>query len=302
MKIIIIANHNRGHFSPFVTEQAQALKRAGVEIVWFGMEGHGIFGYLCNIPRLLRVIREEKPDIIHAHYGYCGTLACLQHRIPVVTTYHGTDINNPRVRRFCTLALHQSICNIFVSERLKATAGNCRHAVVLPCGVDLDAFPSVSRDEARRRMKLDSQKRYVLFASSFENRVKNAPLAQEAMLRVPDAELLELKGYSRQEVALMLRAVDCLLMTSDNEGSPQIIKEALACGTPIVSVPVGDVAELTEGVEGCWLSTRDPDNIAMKLRMAFDFTGSTRGRERLTFLGLTNDQVAKLLIEIYSTT
>lgn len=300
MKIIIIANHNRGHFSPFVTEQAQALKRAGVEVVWFGMEGHGIIGYLSNHPRLLKIIREEKPEIIHAHYGYCGTLACLQRRVPVVTTYHGTDINNPSVRRISRVALCLSQCNIFVSAQLKEVAGPCcRRAVVQPCGVDLDIFPETDRGEARRRMDLDPLKRYVLFASAFDNPVKNAALAREAMQHFPEAELLELKGYSRPEVAWLLQAVDCLLMTSDKEGSPQVVKEALACGTPIVSVPVGDVAWLTEGVDGCWLAERNPDDIAAKIQSALDFKGKTRGRERLESIGLDNTQVAARLVSLY---
>ena len=300
MKVLIVANRNRGQFAPFVAEQAQALAVEGIEVTWFGVIGHGITGYLRNLPRLIQTIRREHPDLVHAHYGLCGLLACLQRRVPVVTTYHGSDINTPRIRRLCRLALRRSKCNIFVSEPLKALAGDSFNPCVIPCGVDLDAFPPVGRDEARRQLGLDPARHYVLFASAFDNSVKNAPLAQRAMQQVPQAELLELKGYTRQEVALLLRAVDCLLMTSTHEGSPQVVKEALACGTPIVSVPVGDVPRLIEQVEGCHIAHPDPDDIAAKLLQAIAFEGYTQGRDRITLLGLNNKLIAQHLTTIYA--
>lgn len=302
MKILIVARKKKGRFAPFVAEQAEALRRIEVDVVMFGVRGHGAVGYLCDLPRLAMAWLIRRPDAIHAHYGLCGALACMLPMARVITTYHGSDINNPRVKWLGRRALERSMCNIFVSERLMQLAGPCDNPVVQPCGVDLEAFPATPRSEARRRMGLEEGKRYVLFASSFDNAIKNPTLAQEAMRRVPEAELLELKGYSREEVALLLRAVDCLLMTSDTEGSPQVVKEAMACGTPVVSVPVGDVAHLTEGLEGCYLSPRDPDALADKLREALAFNGHTRGRERLVALRLDNESVATDLLELYSKT
>ena len=89
-------------------------------------------------------------------------------------------------------------------------------------------------------------------------------------------------------------------MTSKTEGSPQVVKEAMACGCPIVSVDVGDVAERTSGVEGCYVvSTREPKDIAEALRKALAFNGRTNGRERIMEMGLSNEQVAKRLESIY---
>lgn len=300
MKILIVANKNRGHFAPFVAEQAEALQRVGLEVAWFGVKGHGALGYLLNLPRLLIAICRVRPKIIHAHYGLCGTLACMQHCVKVVTTWHGSDINNPRVRRLCRRALRRSKCNLFVSEQLMALAGDSFNPAVQPCGVNLDDFPPIGRQEARQRMGLDPDRKYVLFASAFDNAVKNAPLAQAAMQQVPEAELLELKGYTRVEVACLLRAVDCLLMTSHSEGSPQVVKEALASGTPIVSVAVGDVPWLVEGVEGCHIAQRDPADLALHLREALAFGGFTRGRDRIEALGLDNNHIAQRLASLYA--
>ena len=95
-------------------------------------------------------------------------------------------------------------------------------------------------------------------------------------------------------------AANCLLLTSKTEGSPQVIKEAMACGCPIVSVDVGDVAERVSGVEGCYVvRTREPKDIAEALQKALAYEGKTNGRERIQEMGLSNDQVAERLIAIY---
>ena len=122
MKLLVIASDKGEHFAPFIEEQITALQQNGVEIVRYGVTGKGIIGYLRELPALRRVIRAERPDIIHAHYGLCGLLANLQRRIPVVTTYHGSDINNPSIRRFSKIAMRLSAHNIFVSKRNVALA------------------------------------------------------------------------------------------------------------------------------------------------------------------------------------
>ena len=113
-------------------------------------------------------------------------------------------------------------------------------------------------------------------------------------------EFLELRGYSRSQVNQLMCAANCLLLTSKTEGSPQVIKEAMACGCPIVSVDVGDVAERTSGVEGCYLvRTREPKDIADSLLQAIAYKGRTNGRKRILEMGLSNDQVAEQLLRIY---
>ncbi len=311
MKILVIASHNSNLpftlAQPFVVEQANALLTAGVEIDFFGVTGKGILGYLKARRGLLQKIRTFHPDIIHAHYGLCGLLANLQRKVPVVTTYHGSDINVPSVLRFSKIAMRLSAFNIFVSKRNVELAlgvkshesGGKKNYILLPCGVDIDNFAPRTREEARQALGWGRDEKKVLFAGAFNNVVKNADLAKETIALLDKVALVELKGYSREQIANLFYAADALLMTSHTEGSPQVVKEAMACGCPIVSVDVGDVAERIAGVEKCYIAERTPEDIAAKLRLVLQNEDRTNGRERLMEMGLDNRQVAEKLIEIY---
>lgn len=298
MKVLFVASYNRQRFAPFIVEQAEALRRAGCEVEFFGVEGKGLSGYLKALPELKKRIKSFSPDVVHAHYGLCGLLAGFQRRVPVVTTYHGSDINLKSVRPFSKISMSLSAHNIFVSKKTMAIARPHRNYFLIPCGIDITDLQLTDKAEARKAMGLSLERKYVLFAGAFCNAVKNYPLAKAAMELVPEAELLELKGYTRQQVTLLMCAADAFLMTSISEGSPQVIKEAMACGCPIVSVDVGDVKEVVDGVGGCYVCERDVNALAGNLLSAMSF-GRTDGRERIIELGLDNHLVADRLMSIY---
>lgn len=299
MKALIVARCREGRYAPFITEQVEAIEHLGVECLLFPVTSNGIAGYLSHLPMLRRVIREYQPDLIHAHYGLSGLLANLQRRVPVVTTFHGSDINNPKVFPLSKIAMRLSAFNIFVSQKNLEKASPKTHFALIPCGINLENYPMIDKAEARKQMALAEDRKYILFAGAFDNKVKNAPLAFTAMKLLEGVELLELKGYSRPQVATLMQAVDALLMTSFTEGSPQVIKEAMACGCPIVSVDVGDVKEVTEGVEGCFIADRTPKSISALLQKAVAYGRRTAGRERIIELGLTNDIISKRILAVY---
>lgn len=301
MRILVVASFNKNRFAPFIVEQVEALKKRGCEMECFGLIGKGFKGYLGNLPALKQKIKEFRPDVVHAHYGLSGLLANMQRKVPVVTTYHGSDINERDLLPFSKMAMFLSAMNIFVSRKILDIAKPKRRFVLLPCGIDLCDLQLTGKAEGRQRMNLQLDKKYVLFAGAFDNEVKNAPLAKEAVSLLDDekVELLELKGYSREEVTLLMCAADAFLMTSFTEGSPQVIKEAMACGCPIVSVDVGDVKERTEGIDGCYIAkTRMPSELAGMIKDALRF-GRTKGRERIVSDGLDNKQVVERLVELY---
>ena len=314
MRVLIVSRYKKQyatHVLPFVAEQFASLKDAGCEAELFLLQGN----YWKQWKALRRKIREFKPDVIHAHYG----LSCLltnmaTRRVPVVSTYHGSDINLPKVRSFSKMAMRLSAWNIFVSKRNMALAGAVegKKASLVPCGINI---PLPWNDLQKQKVEqltlnqwvegvLQGEKKHVLFAGAFDNAVKDPELAKQAMQELTkervNAELVELKGYTRDQVNALMYNCDAFLMTSKTEGSPQVIKEALACGCPIVSVDVGDVKERLEGVEGCYVvESRKPMDIAEALRKAIAFEGKTNGREKILAAGLTNEQVAKKIIVIY---
>ncbi len=302
MRILIIASFNKRSFAPFIVEQVEALKRQGCDIDFFGLQGKGIKGYLRNLPSLKRKIKEFHPDVIHAHYGLSGLLANLQRGVSVVTTYHGSDINDKKILRFSKITMFLSAWNIFVSKKTLSIAKPKERYSLLPCGIDLSELQLTDKDKARKKMNLEANKHYVLFAGAFDNAVKNASLAKKALALCEDenVELLELKGYTRDEVTLLMCAVDAIIMTSVSEGSPQVIKESMACGCPIVSVDVGDVKERIAGIDGCFVAeTRNPQEIAELLKKAMAFDGKTNGHDKIIADGLDNRLVAERLMDIY---
>jgi glycosyltransferase involved in cell wall biosynthesis len=301
IRILIVARYKDKGFVPFVTEQVSALERAGVECRYFPVRSKGITGYLRHLPSLRKAIDEFRPDVVHAHYGLCGLLSNLQRKVPVVTTYHGSDINDPKVRRLSKIAIRLSRYNVFVSQKNLDLASPRKDYALVPCGINLEDYPIIGKSRAREQMGLPLGKKYVLFAGAFDNTVKNAPLAKAAVGLLGDVELMELKGYSRKQVAALMQAADAFLMTSFSEGSPQVIKEALACGCPIVSVDVGDVRERLEGVDGCFVVNSDVSAVSKALEKAVIFDSRTNGREAICRDGLTAGQVADKLLKIYRT-
>ncbi len=302
MRVLIVASYNKNRFAPFISEQATALENKGCEIVYFELEGKGLKGYLKNLPLLKQRIKAVHPDVIHAHYGLSGLLANLQRKVPVVTTYHGSDINDKKALPFSKMAMRMSAWNVFVSQKTMQIAKPKKKFIFLPCGIDFSDLQLTSKSEARKRMHLDETKKYVLFAGAFDNAVKNAPLARQAVesLTRDDVELLELKGYAREEVTMLMCAADAFLMTSLMEGSPQVVKEAMACGCPVVSVDVGDVKERVDGVDGCYVSSsRTPEELKSLLVKALAFEEKTKGRQRVMADGLDNTVVAELLMTVY---
>jgi len=303
MKILIVASFNKGYFVPFIVEQVEALKKSGIECEYFGIEGKGIKGYLKNIKALRSKIKSFKPDIIHAHYGLSGLLANLQRRVPVITTYHGSDINDPKVLPMSKIAMILSVWNIFVSQRNVEIAKPKKHWSLLPCGINL---PKEQSELPNMTHALETGKKHILFAGAFNNGVKNYPLAKASIAELSNlginAQLIELKGYSRDEVNALMYACDAFLMTSFTEGSPQVIKEAMACGCPIVSTDVGDVKQVFGTVDGNYICSYDSKDVAKKLVSAIDFSGRTKGKDRIIELELINDVIANKLIDIHKNT
>jgi teichuronic acid biosynthesis glycosyltransferase TuaC len=314
MKVLIVSSGNAGQISPFIYEQVESTKTLGVEFEYFNIIGNGISGYLHNANPLRNKIKSYQPDIIHAHYGLSGLLSILiKYRVSLVTTFHGNDINTlhplsrikPNWNKYLSWFVYfGSNHSIFVTENLaRQIKANPSISDIIPCQVNLDLFYPMDKAIARRQLNLHPSKKYVLFSSSFTIPIKNYPLARRACLPFENLELIELNGFTRQEVNLLLNACDLALITSYNEGSCQFLKEAMACNCPIVSTKVGDSEWIFGDSAGCYLTSFEPSDVTEKINLALEYrqvNDQTKGRERIIELGLDSETIARKIFKVYN--
>nr|MBP9044541.1 glycosyltransferase family 4 protein [Spirochaetota bacterium] len=147
----------------------------------------------------------------------------------------------------------------------------------------------------------EKSKKHILFMSNPDRPEKNYNLAKQAynLLNENNIVLHVIYNISNDKIPHYYYSADLLLLTSLWEGSPNVIKEAMACNLPIVSTDVGDVKEVIGSTEGCYICSYDPKDVAEKIKMALDFGKRTNGRERIIKLGLDADNIAKKIINVY---
>lgn len=222
-------------------------------------------------------------DVVHAHYGHSGLVGRLQLRAPLVVTYHGSDLLGNHdaqgrvgpVRRLeagvmRNLARYAAATITQNEEMEQLLPPSCRaRNHVVPMGTDLDEFRPIPRDQARELLGWGQDERVVLFVGDPDRPVKNYPLAEQAVERLarttPQARLRVLSGRPPSEVPVWMSASDALLLTSHSEGSPNVVREAMASELPVVSTPVGDVAERISGLPACHVEPADPEALALAL-------------------------------------
>jgi glycosyltransferase involved in cell wall biosynthesis len=285
----------------FVQEQVESLRALGLSVDVLAIDGSkGGRKYVRGLRSLRRALAKDRFDLVHAHYGLSGAIALAQRRVPVVTTFHGSDTGYVRWQRYISWVVARLTAPIFVThngaDRLGITG-----ATVIPCGVDTKQFRPIDRLEARRLLGWEETSRYVLLPGSRRQPVKRPDLF-DAVLERARVEATNLVGVSleqipRDRVALIMNAVDVTLLTSDSEGSPVAIKESLACSTPVVSVPVGDVPHLIEGLPGCVIAPRDPQILARAVVAALSADRRPELRERV--MPYAGELVANQIAAVY---
>lgn len=270
----------RPYFGIFVKRQVEAAREAGVEMaVEVIAADRGELDYFLGRGRVARAIRDFRPDLLHCHYGYTPMAAAFL-GTPYLLTLCGDDLNG-QADGHGGLTL-KSNAGIFVTQLFAAAA---RHVIVkseamrrdlwpvsraktdvLPNGVDTRIFTPGSRAAARARLGLPAAGLVIGFVNSVGQATKRLDLAEAVRDELADrgvtARLLVAESVPADEMPWHYRASDCLLVTSDSEGAPNVVKEALACGAPVVSVPVGDVSEVLGGPAMGAIAPRDPHALA----------------------------------------
>ncbi len=308
MKVLALTNMyptpDAPYYGIFVRNTLDAIRRADPSIAIDLLFVNGRRNKAAYLAAPLRVIARAAAgyDLIHAHYGFlAGAGVCFPG--PRAITFYGSDVNDPREFRWSRPFLGQYAGIVVMNEAMRATVGRA-DAAIIPPGIDLSLFAPRDRAEARRKLGLDPSARYILFPSKPERREKRYDLFSEVFARVasrrPGVKSLLLGSPERPdtEVPWLYAACDLLLLTSDNEGSPMAIKEALAMNLPIVSVDVGDV----RAVAGAWagarvVASREPADLAAAAEALLDAAPPHDGPERA--VGLSIDATARSTIDLY---
>jgi len=300
MKVLFVRSGNSG-IDPISQNQGESLEKEGIIVSYYDIIGNGVLGYMRNVNRLKKKIKTVNPDIVHAHYSLSGYIASLSsNKTPVITSLMGSDVNDVD-------AVQNKITNIFIKYFWKATIVKSdemkkdnNKITVIPNGVDLNNYFQIARELALKKLNWDSKKKHVLFASDPDRSEKNYILARKALDKLPfdEVEVHYLKNIEQSNMKYYYNACDVLLLTSFSEGSPNVIKEAMACNCPIVSTEVGDVRSYLLGVEGCYLTTFDVDHVSKSITKALQFEKRTIGRDKMHDLDST--VIAKRLMKLYN--
>jgi glycosyltransferase involved in cell wall biosynthesis len=292
-------------FGSFVASQIRSLEKIGLAIDVVSFPGHGIWKYFIGFfSALWKRMTGPAYDLVHVHYGLTllPALPLIVGR-PSIVSFCGSDILGPKWVRALSIALSRLCGTIIVkSDEMKMVVEDRgRFAHVIPTGVNLERFRPLNKEEARKKLNLDSGKRYVLFAADPDLQPhKRIDLARKAveLARKEDGslELLIVCDRPQEEMPYFINASDCVLLTSDWEGSPNIVKEAMACDVPVVSVDVGDVRTLFKGTSGYTISSREPAELAKALLTAVQ----AKAIGRATISRMSDREVAHEIERLYS--
>ena len=307
MKVIFVAsgNKNVGSVSAFVQSQFDSLKEEGLDMILFPVVGHGAKAHLRAARRLRKLVRKEKPDIVHAHYSVCGyvaTIATLFLKPKVVVSILGSFPRKNRKWKQVRFFIKHVWDKTLVKSRRTANQLGI-DLPVIPNGVNLEQFNLLDQKSAREACHFDDDKKYVIWCSNPSRSEKRFSLAQKAVahLRNDSIVLYPVFDHPHDEVVRYMCAADALLLTSVSEGSPNVIKEAMACNCPLVSTDVGDVRWVTEGVEGTYVAEHDDAaTLGECIKNALSFNGRTKGREAIVKKGLSAKSIAQRIIALYN--
>lgn len=280
----------------FVASQVTSLRKLGLhcEVLFLDVR-HSKWELLKGIRRVRKALSTGQYDLIHAHFGYNGIPAALQKQVPFVISYCGTDLNHPKHRPISKWVAKRADACIVKSESLRQLLNHPAH--LIPNGVDMDHFKPSDKQDARRRLKLKPDTKYILFVcTDLARPEKRYALAKEAVAQA-GYELLVMSNATPAEAPLYFNAVDALILSSHYEGSPNVIKEALACNVPIVSTDVGDVKTHIQHVHNCQICTDTPNALAQGLHTVLADGNPSNGRKQIAHL--STDSVGKQIVHLY---
>lgn len=269
----------------FMNIAAEGLRAQGVDL-------HCEYlGNLRSVRNLMRARARVEAmagdfDVVHAQYGSACALATSAAKgVPKVISIRGNDWNlhqtlgfhyaHTRLARAMTRwSLPSFDAVITVSRRVAADIRGVARTVPvipLPSPIDLRRFVPMDRQEARARLGFaGSPERWVLFnALNLNDPIKRYPLARKAFdlasAKCGNLRLRVATDLPHEVLPLFTAACDVILCTSETEGWPNCVKEALACNVPFVATDVSDLAKIAEVESSCRVCPPDPATLAENL-------------------------------------
>jgi teichuronic acid biosynthesis glycosyltransferase TuaC len=259
VRVLVVTNFEPDDAAPqrgrWVRDQIDEVRRRGIEVDVFSFPP-GAREYVPATRRLRSLLRRQRFDLVHAHYGLTAWCARLAGARPLIVTFHGTDVRHavvgPLSRRLAwRIDLVAAVSRaLFAPEDGRPGLPPVPGAVVLPCGPDLERFQPIPRAQARESLALDPAGRYLLFAANPARPEKRHDRAAEVAAAC-EATLLTGGSVDPEEMPLWINAANAVLVTSDYEGFGMVAIEALACGVPVLSTPVGVAPYALGGIQGC---------------------------------------------------
>ncbi len=301
------------HKGTFIKSQVDSLIAEGLEVeIIHPKPGPVPLRYASAALQVFRKTLTKRFDIVHGHYGQWCFFARMQWTTPVVASFLGDDLLGTvnaqgEYSKMSALIVRMSrwLCRrvdavIVKSQGMKQSTG-CDNVFVIPNGVDFEVFHPIPRAEARAALGWDPERNYILFCNDPKIPVKNFRLAEAAIERLQakgiDAELVVANGISHETVVLYMNASNAVILPSIAEGSPNVVKEAMACNVPVVASNVGDVAEVIGRTQGCSVCSLDADAFAEGLAIAIEHGDPTTGRTDIAHL--ERSIIARQVLAIY---
>lgn len=317
MKVLFISsgNVNQG-IVPFIKSQGVSLSEIKeLKIEYFPIVGEGIFGYLKSRKEIREYVQNNDIDIVHAHYILSGWAAVLSRcKKPIVLSLMGSDAYGIYNGKRATLAsryltvltwLIQPFVDAIISksDNIASYVYQKSKSYIIPNGIDLEKVKH-NQLKDNTNLNLNTEKTNILFLGDPKNPRKNFKLVLNAVngLNNSDINLITPYPTDHDSVLKYLNSVDVFVMASYMEGSPNVVKEAMACNCPMVVTDVGDTGWVTEGVKGCLVSSFDEIDFSNNLLKAIEFSkqhGKTDGLQRIKKLGLDTKTIASKVYEVY---
>jgi len=326
MKVLFIVNGYPNKMLPefciFTKEQIESvlsLPNITGDIIKINVPENGRLDYIRALAKIKRIYRDY--DIIHCFHGYTLLLSFMIIRNkPILVSFLSDNvsnefhINNRLLRKLLAKCTYKVLSkkNIYKVIKSRPVQSYEKRSFYLPNGVDTNLFSSLSKIEAKMFLNLDINKKYILFVNS--RNTKSGGIRKEkrydiflkvieilkTKYKLDDIDQLLLMGIERKKVPYYFAASELHLLVSDFEGSPNSIKEALACNIPVVSTDVGNVRSMFGDIEGCYISeTNEPEKIAQIVTEALNQNKKYNSRKYIFEKKLSINQKAMELYTIY---